>query len=183
MTHSSYHVIEDFYTKEQVAPLLEYILENAEPDPKPYFREVGIGSDQVMTGFTKLPWDRDNLIQKAMRKAEQFFKETYDMHGEFVCNRVYGNIMDENAYLHSHRDEDPNEDGEYDGKKRSHVCGLYLNDDYEGGELLLEDQGVALKPKPGTLVFFPGFYTNHGVNEVTKGSRVNILIFFYDMLP
>jgi hypothetical protein len=183
MTYSSYHVIEDFLTPEECKPLLEHILKNATPDPKPGFREFGIGSDKVMTGEATFDWDKGGLISKVMQKADAFFKETYEMHGELVCNRVYGNIMDEGSFLPSHRDEDANADGVYDGKKRSHVCGLYLNDDYEGGELLLEDQGVALKPKPGTLVFFPGFYTNHGVNEVTKGSRVNILTFFYDMLP
>ena len=73
-------------------------------------------------------------------------------------------------------------DGVFDGKKRSFVAGLFLNDDYGDGELLFDDQGVALKPKPGTLVLFPGFYTNHGVNEITSGLRVNILIFFYDMV-
>lgn len=49
---------------------------------------------------------------------------------------------------------------------------LYLNDDYEGGELFFPKYNIHLKPKPGTLVFFPS--TNmyaHGVTEVTDGIR------------
>ncbi len=49
---------------------------------------------------------------------------------------------------------------------------IYLNDEYEGGELFFPKYNIHLKPKPGTLVFFPS--TNmyaHGVTEVTEGIR------------
>jgi predicted 2-oxoglutarate/Fe(II)-dependent dioxygenase YbiX len=49
---------------------------------------------------------------------------------------------------------------------------LYLNDDYEGGELFFPKYNIHIKPKPGTLIFFPS--TNmyaHGVTEVTDGVR------------
>lgn len=49
---------------------------------------------------------------------------------------------------------------------------LYLNDEYEGGELFFPKYNIHIKPKPGTLVFFPS--TNmyaHGVTEVTDGVR------------
>lgn len=49
---------------------------------------------------------------------------------------------------------------------------LYLNDDYDGGELYFPKYNIHIKPKPGTLVFFPS--TNmyaHGVTEVTDGVR------------
>jgi len=49
---------------------------------------------------------------------------------------------------------------------------IYLNDDYEGGEIYFPDHGIELKPKAGTLVFFPSstMYI-HGVKEITRGSR------------
>jgi predicted 2-oxoglutarate/Fe(II)-dependent dioxygenase YbiX len=49
---------------------------------------------------------------------------------------------------------------------------IYLNDDYEGGELFFPKYNIHIKPEPGTLVFFPS--TNmyaHGVTEVTDGVR------------
>ena len=180
---SNYVVVEDFMSAEDARKLYDHIMANAEEDPKPHFRGWGVGGVKF-DAETQSVDDRiyEPLIP-VLKYADAHFKETYKILGELEFNRVYGNIMDKGAVLASHRDEDPNREGIYDGKKRSFVAGLFLNDDYEGGEILFEDQGAALKPKPGTLVLFPGYYTNHGVNEVLAGSRVNILAFFYDMLP
>jgi predicted 2-oxoglutarate/Fe(II)-dependent dioxygenase YbiX len=49
---------------------------------------------------------------------------------------------------------------------------IYLNDDYEGGEIFFPKYNIHMKPKPGTLIFFPS--TNmyaHGVTEVIDGVR------------
>lgn len=179
---SNYVVVEDFISAEDAAALCSAILSDPEEDPKPHFRGLGIGGIELLKDRASVSWDTNKRLLDVLDYAEKHFNETYNILGTLEFNRIYGNIMDEGAFLPSHRDEDPNPAGEYDGKKRSFVAALFLNDDYEGGEILFEDQGAALKPKPGTLVLFPGFYTNHGVNEVLKGSRVNILAFFYDML-
>ena len=50
---------------------------------------------------------------------------------------------------------------------------MYLNDDYEGGELTYTDaDGVfhLVKPKIGDMVYCPSWYP-HGVNVVTSGTR------------
>ena len=49
---------------------------------------------------------------------------------------------------------------------------IYLNEEYEGGELFFPKYDLCIKPNPGTLVFFPS--TNmyaHGVTEITDGAR------------
>jgi predicted 2-oxoglutarate/Fe(II)-dependent dioxygenase YbiX len=49
---------------------------------------------------------------------------------------------------------------------------IYLNDNYEGGELHFPLHDIKIKPKPGTLVLFPGtcMYP-HEVKEVLSGHR------------
>jgi len=47
---------------------------------------------------------------------------------------------------------------------------IYINDDFEGGELFFPDFKLQIKPKPGMLILFPGnTHYLHGVKE-TKGS-------------
>lgn len=52
------------------------------------------------------------------------------------------------------------------------AANLYLNDDFEGGELTFINRGLSIKPQKGQLVLFPGGHEyTHGVTEITKGER------------
>jgi predicted 2-oxoglutarate/Fe(II)-dependent dioxygenase YbiX len=69
--------------------------------------------------------------------------------------------------------------------ERQIVSILYLNDDYEGGELyfptLTGDDGkeLRIKPKAGELVIFGGDDRYlHGVDEVTAGERYCVTLWF-----
>jgi len=57
---------------------------------------------------------------------------------------------------------------------------LYLNDDYEGGELFFPEFNLTIKPKLGDLVTFP---TNsmyiHAVKEVKHGTRYTIALSWF----
>jgi predicted 2-oxoglutarate/Fe(II)-dependent dioxygenase YbiX len=56
-----------------------------------------------------------------------------------------------------------------------------LNDNYGGGELYFENEGLELKTPPGSLIYFRGDrQTLHGVREITSGERINMVIFFRD---
>jgi hypothetical protein len=49
---------------------------------------------------------------------------------------------------------------------------VYLNDDFEGGEIFFPRLDIALKPSKGLLVIFSsGAEHEHGVKAVTKGKR------------
>jgi len=49
---------------------------------------------------------------------------------------------------------------------------LYLNDDYEGGEIEFTHSKIKFKPKSGSVLFFPSnFLYVHEVYPVTKGPR------------
>jgi hypothetical protein len=56
---------------------------------------------------------------------------------------------------------------------------LYLNDDYADGELFFPNLDIQLKPKAGTLVFFPGDEEyEHGVKHVGEGPIRYVLVGF-----
>ena len=64
-------------------------------------------------------------------------------------------------------------DGERKGIPVLSILGV-LNDDYEGGEFLVNDRDFNLKQ--GDIILFPScFMYPHEVKEVTKGTRYSFI--------
>ena len=70
--------------------------------------------------------------------------------------------------------ENPTDNGWYD-----YGFSISLDSDYEGGELVIDGEAgqVAYKLQAGEIAVFPVMYP-HSVNEVTKGTRQNIIGWF-----
>ncbi len=54
---------------------------------------------------------------------------------------------------------------------------IYLNDDYEGGELNFPSLELSIKPIKGSLIIWPGNLT-HSISTVSSGTRYTMPIFF-----
>jgi Rps23 Pro-64 3,4-dihydroxylase Tpa1-like proline 4-hydroxylase len=58
---------------------------------------------------------------------------------------------------------------------------LYLNDDYEGGEIEFVNFGIKIKPKAGSLLIFPSSYAyRHIAHPVTSGTKYAIVTWLHD---
>ncbi len=56
---------------------------------------------------------------------------------------------------------------------------LYLNSDFDGGELYFPIQDITIKPEPGKLVLFPSnFIYIHQSKEITKGTKYATVAWF-----
>lgn len=55
---------------------------------------------------------------------------------------------------------------------------IYLNDDYEDGELVFTDLNLTLKPSAGSILFFPCEST-HMVNHITSGNKYFIFMYIH----
>ena len=64
----------------------------------------------------------------------------------------------------------------YDFDYHPYTVVIYLNDDFEGGETVVETKKI--KPKKNQLIGFEGNVTKHKVNAVTKGVRYTIVCWF-----
>jgi len=61
---------------------------------------------------------------------------------------------------------------------------LYINDDYEGGELAFPEHNITIKPEAGSLIFFPSTPDYiHQSKVVTSGKKYCIPLFFYKNAP
>lgn len=182
-THT-YEVLKGNLSAEELAKINEIVVEHSNPDPKPGFEGSGLIDTRSTQTIENYPHhiDPDKILLKVANIVETYFLEKYEMMGTLTFNRIFGVTMFEGAELPAHRDEDANNDGVFDGMKRSHVCSLLLNDDYEGGELVFPDLDESLKAEAGDMVVFPGYYVSHGVAKITKGTRRVLLVFFYDVI-
>lgn len=71
---------------------------------------------------------------------------------------------DQSGYLPAHQDQGVS--------TRVLSVLLYLNDDYEGGEITFRHSNITFKPKPGSVLFFPSnFLYVHEVASIIKGPR------------
>jgi hypothetical protein len=56
---------------------------------------------------------------------------------------------------------------------------IYLNSDYEGGEIVFPTHNLSHKPEAGDLIMFPGnMHYAHEVKTITSGSRFSIPMWF-----
>lgn len=78
-----------------------------------------------------------------------------------------------------------NPDGSPHGMRYRHYAGiLYLNDDYEGGELYFTALDLAIKPKRGMFVGFTGgFHHEHAVTRMESGAVRMTMPSFYSFDP
>ena len=172
-------VFKNFIPREEALLLGANIQVLSEPDRREYYRTLGMGGKELLLGPSRFGWDTGKAFHKAALFAYNLFKNRYNLDDKFTLDRVFGNIMQEGAYLNEHEDYSYGEDDEHDPTKKTLVCGLFLSDDYEGGEFTFPDNNLVVSPEAGSLVLFTGHSTRHGVNIVTKNTRINVLYMFY----
>jgi hypothetical protein len=111
-------------------------------------------------------------IELVKNKIKQEFEVQDEIYTDILCF----NRWRQGDLQHPHADEANGFEW------RKFGCVLYLNEEYEGGEIYFPNQNIILKPKANTLAFFPGDAEFlHGVNAITSGIRYTLSTFWtYD---
>lgn len=93
------------------------------------------------------------------------------------------NYEGESIYgLRVHSDNHPYGDGMSIYVTKGYV--IYLNNNFEGGEIDYVDKGIIMSPVPGRMVVHSGYDDNkHGVRKVTNGTRYMITGFVFNNKP
>jgi hypothetical protein len=146
------HILHNFIKDEDCTTLINH-LDSLKSNNKLINRSDGrlciINSKDVL--FT-------NMVNKYYKKVRSQFNDEYQNISGYILT-----IYNEGISMAPHIDS---EEGEEFGAL------FYLNDDYLGGELVVEtpEGKFKHKPKKGTLVYFPSWF-EHSVLPVTEGTR------------
>jgi hypothetical protein len=141
-----------------------------------FFESYGMGIptiDKLATNYGLAEnyfGDIRNRYQSAVEEAHSRAVRPNTSHAQKWEVGAYANPHSDN----SDRDGNPNA-----FEINKYVGILYLNENYEGGELYFPDHKISIRPEAGMFITFPGGHDNiHGVTEITQGTRYTMVSFW-----
>lgn len=174
-------VVEDFLTQEEA----DFVTNLATEDPK-LWDGSNDGSGLKEWYGNQLRVDPQNLSDRYVK-----YKEFFDMLQE-RAKPIFSKEYSVNEYyflpinsvsrrigpgLGVHTDEISPQHPQYNPFERiiTHGFVVYINDDYDGGEIFYPQKGLSIKPKALSLVMHPGNKEyEHGVKEVLNTTRYSL---------
>lgn len=134
-------------------------------------------TDHRKTKWLTLPPDIHAQLYQTIHKIhDEHLKPIYNSQVKFVEPPQFLRYD-----VHEHYDCHNDSESYVNGKltrvvERDISVLLYLNDDYEGGEIEFTQLGITIKPQAGMMLAFPSYAEfEHKVHPVTKGVRYNIV--------
>jgi hypothetical protein len=99
---------------------------------------------------------------------------------ELYSSASYFQVWQKGSYAPLHSDNSDLEGNPNGSKKLKYASVLYLNDDYQGGEIYFPNDNISIKPAKNSLYLFCGGIENiHGVKEIINGERIT-MAFWWD---
>jgi hypothetical protein len=155
------HVVENFLSKEEVSILYK----EAKND---IYDKKNTGEwNNRLSDPDLLSEDSKSILKLAHEKILNLAKEKYGVDLEFVNPQDKQTIVrwPEGYSMGEHIDD-------FATFHYNISTVIYINDNYEGGEIRFVDHDFTIKPKSGTLIMFPGNkYYSHEVLKVKGGDR------------
>jgi predicted 2-oxoglutarate/Fe(II)-dependent dioxygenase YbiX len=120
--------------------------------------------------------EHEPTLRRIMREAREGFvreiRRFYNVAEPLYTDTVHMVRWREGQSMKAHADNAHPDGTPNEYPWRSYASVLYLNDDYDGGEIYFEPLGVSIKPRAGLFVGFSGSAEHrHGVTTVTRGTR------------
>lgn len=168
---------DDFIPKEDQQKIIAYFEDPEQPWSMSAFYEsygMSILPDDPRLEQYGLPRD---YLKKLADRLQEYVEDAHQRPVKSVSN--HAQKWEVGAFAPFHSDNTDMEGNWSAWEKSKLVCLLYINEDYEGGELDFRDHDITIKPKSGQLITFPGGIHNvHQVKEVLSGTRHTIGAFW-----
>lgn len=146
-------------------------------------RRIGIdfweGRIVYMTDVAEYNAQAAAIMGGFQKRATALLGDFYALTRPLWTDTVQLNVWEQGSFLPCHTDNSNPDGSAHSTPWRDFSSIVYLNDDYEGGELYFTAQDRVLKPRRGMLVAFSaGHHHEHGVLKVTKGRRITMPAFY-----
>lgn len=169
-------VYHNFISKEECEELIKFFdAKSEEWKPICFYGSYGMFTAAPLTSEHNTSIDQNKLNEL----TDRVIKAATDMAGvPTKINSMHAQKWDVGAYANDHSDNSDLEGNDMGWSDNKFATILYLNDDYEGGEIKFRDHNISLKLEPGALLAFPGGMENiHSVSEITAGTRYTVVSF------
>lgn len=167
---------ENFLSSEECKKVVDYLKIKEDWTPVAFYESYGMNMIEDDQDLEKFDLPRNFLATVAERMKEA----VEDAHNRPI-KRVSTHAQKwETGSFASYHSDNSDMDGNPSAWEPSKlVCLLYLNDDYEGGQLDFRDHDIVISPPEGVLITFPGGIENvHAVKEVLSGTRYTLGAFW-----
>lgn len=167
------YVIDNFITPEDAQTLIDEQKNPSESNPYPDYYKKRFGG-------TAFPYNK--IVMDLLKKYGYISNEVHQKLRGFVnpiyVFKAFGSWWPEGTRGDMHIDAQ----GPEPWIEFSTV--IYLNEDFEGGEIYFPNQNFVYKPKKYSAVFFPSAGTEHvhGITTVTSGNR-HTALYMHTSLP
>ena len=167
----------NFVPKEDIQKIIDYFESMGHLwNDVAFFESYGMGIspiDKLATNYGLT----ENYFGDIKSRYQSAVEET---HGRAVRpNTSHAQKWEVGAYANPHSDNSDHDGNPNAFEINKYVGILYLNDNYEGGELYFPDHGISIRPEAGMFITFPGGHENiHGVTEITSGTRYTMVSFW-----
>jgi hypothetical protein len=171
------NVITNFITEEERNKFISFIDTLTEDDwtdiqPDQFWSHRVFSAEKIMKKDLSLV----KLMVDIRDRASSIIKEINDIDKPLYSNGLAIVRWKEGSSQGPHADQP----GGFEYREFGSV--LYLNDNYDGGNIYFPQYGINVKPSAGTYAFFPGDLDHiHGVGEIKGNIRYTFPIFWtYD---
>ena len=182
-------------TTNKIVEIPNFVNKDAVPKMINFFENCGIEwGDIAFYGSSGKGLLTDSETMKKFELPENFFDDLKNKYQEAVekvfdrkvrANTSHAQKWDVGGFASPHSDNSDHDGNPNAFEINKYVGILYLNDDYEGGELYFCDKDnnmekyLSFKPNAYSYYVFPGGVENiHGVSEITKGTRYTMVSFW-----
>jgi prolyl 4-hydroxylase len=137
-----------------------------------YGNQLRIEPDNLKDSY----WYYRDLLDSIQKRSEAIFTEYYGI-SDFEYLPINSLSRRIGPGLGVHTDEIDPEHPQYNPNEKiiTHGFVVYINDDYDGGEIFYPNKNISIKPVARSLVMHPGNKEyEHGVKDVLNTTRYSL---------